>query len=98
MITRLFNDYGSAVIRNFHKMHESRCRIALQRDSLCAETAGKPYFKWLSGIENFKAIEAAPQIMTHRILVSLRCKKVENGREAVALCNNDVAGDFAVLY
>ena len=59
---------------------------------------GNRYFKWLSGIENFKAIEAAPQIMTHRILVSLRCKKVENGREAVALCNNDVAGDFAVLY
>ena len=53
---------------------------------------GNRYFKWLSGIENFKAIEAAPQIMTHRILVSLRCKKVENGREAVALCNNDVAG------
>ena len=59
---------------------------------------GNRYFKWLSGIENFKAIEAAPQIMNHRILVSLRCKKVENGREAVALCNNDVAGDFAVLH
>ena len=23
MITRLFNDYGSTVSRNFHKMHET---------------------------------------------------------------------------
>ena len=82
--------------RKGRSLYNRGCNQSLIRKYILMN--GNRYFKWLSGIENFKAIEAAPQIMTHRILVSLRCKKVENGREAVALCNNDVAGDFAVLH
>ena len=46
-----FNDYNVTDSRKPHKTREPRRRIALQRGSLYAGTAEKPYFKRFSGIE-----------------------------------------------
>jgi hypothetical protein len=46
-----FNDYNVTDSRKPHKTREPRRRIALQRGSLYAGTAEKPYFMRFSGIE-----------------------------------------------
>ena len=46
-----FNDYNGTDSRKPHKTRESRRRNDLQRGSLYAGTAEKPYFKRFSGIE-----------------------------------------------